>query len=94
MRPIDPFAAEFVYRIYDPSFYIAIDFAQNSPLALLGKAPQPCSIELRPAPTTLDPTLRANIVGAHPLPDGLLLVLDLDAVTAPCPTAPEKEHLS
>ncbi|TRW42916.1 chemotaxis protein CheW [Georgenia yuyongxinii] len=50
--------------------------------------------ELRPAPTTLDPTLRANIIGAHPLPDGLLLVLDLDAVTAPCPTSLEKEHLS
>ena len=50
-RPLDPFAAEFVYRIYDPSFYIAIDFALESPLALLGNAPEPCSIELRPAPT-------------------------------------------
>ncbi len=50
-QPLDPYAAEFVYRIYDPSFYIAIDFAQSSPLALLGKAPEPCSIELRPAPT-------------------------------------------
>ena len=49
--PIDPFAAEFVYRIYDPSFYIAIDFAENSPLALLGNPPDPCAIELRPAPT-------------------------------------------
>lgn len=48
---IDPFAAEFVYRVYDPTFYIAIDFAEESPLALLGNAPEPCSIELRPAPT-------------------------------------------
>lgn len=50
-EPIDPFAAEFAYRVYDPSFFIAIDFAQDKPLALLGKAPEPCSIELRPAPT-------------------------------------------
>ena len=50
-EPIDPFAAEFVYRVYDPSFYIAIDFAENAPLALLGHPPEPCSIELRPAPT-------------------------------------------
>jgi ABC-type uncharacterized transport system substrate-binding protein len=49
--PIDPFAAEFVYRIYDPSFFIAIDFAANKPLALLGNPPSPCRIELRPAPT-------------------------------------------
>ncbi len=50
-EPLDPFAAEFVYRIYDPSFYIAIDFAENSPLALLGNAPEPCRIELRQPPT-------------------------------------------
>jgi ABC-type uncharacterized transport system substrate-binding protein len=50
-QPVDPFAAEFVYRIYDPSFYIAIDFAENNPLALLGNPPDPCRIELRPAPT-------------------------------------------
>ena len=49
--PVDPFAAEFVYRIYDPSFYIAIDFAEKEPLAALGKRPEPCTIELRPAPT-------------------------------------------
>jgi ABC-type uncharacterized transport system substrate-binding protein len=50
-EPVDPFAAEFVYRIYDPSFYIAIDFAEHNPLALLGNPPEACSIELRPAPT-------------------------------------------
>jgi len=50
-EPLDPFAAEFVYRIYDPSFYIAIDFAENAPLALLGNAPEPCRIELRQPPT-------------------------------------------
>ena len=50
-EPLDPFAAEFVYRIYDPSFYIAIDFAENAPLALLRNAPEPCRIELRQPPT-------------------------------------------
>ena len=50
-EPVDARAAEFVYRIYDPSFYIAIDFAEDSPLALLGNAPEGCIIELRQAPT-------------------------------------------
>jgi hypothetical protein len=50
-EPIDPFAGEFVYRIYDPSFFIAIDFAETKPLAALGNLPEPCAIELRPPPT-------------------------------------------
>lgn len=50
-EPRDPIAAEFVYRIYDPTFYIAIDFAQDQPLALLGKVPEACKIVLRDAPT-------------------------------------------
>ena len=50
-KPIDPFTAGFVYRIYDPSFYIAIDFAETTPLALLGNAPAACGIELGTAPT-------------------------------------------
>lgn len=50
-EPVDPIAAEFVYRIYDPSFYIAIDFAEKEPVAALGKRPDACRVELRPAPT-------------------------------------------
>jgi ABC-type uncharacterized transport system substrate-binding protein len=50
-EPIDPFGGEFVYRIYDPSFFIAIDFAETKPLAALGNLPEPCGIELRPPPT-------------------------------------------
>ncbi len=50
-KPVDPFAAEFVYRIYDPSYYIAIDFAENDPLAALGSRPEACQVELWPAPT-------------------------------------------
>ena len=50
-QPADPFAAEFVYRIYDPSYYIGIDFAEKEPLAALGKRPDACKVELRPPPT-------------------------------------------
>jgi ABC-type uncharacterized transport system substrate-binding protein len=50
-EPLDPFATQFVYRIYDPSFFIAIDFAEDKPLAALGTPPEPCTIELRAPPT-------------------------------------------
>lgn len=50
-EPVDPVASEFVYRIYDPSFYIAIDFAENEPLTALGSPPPACKVELRAAPT-------------------------------------------
>jgi purine-binding chemotaxis protein CheW len=47
--------------------------------------------ERRPPPSTLAASLRGCITGAHPLPENLLLVLDLDALIAPDPSAP-KEH--
>lgn len=47
--------------------------------------------ELRPPPSTLAAAQRGCITGAYPLPESLLLVLDLDALTASDPSAP-KEH--
>jgi ABC-type uncharacterized transport system substrate-binding protein len=49
-KPVDPRTAEFVYRIYDPSFYIAIDFAGKEPVEALGSKPPSCQIEVRKPP--------------------------------------------
>ncbi|WP_127126428.1 chemotaxis protein CheW [Georgenia sp. SYP-B2076] len=47
--------------------------------------------QVKAAPRTLHPSLRTYITGAVPLPQGLLLVLDLAALTAPAPTSPQHE---
>jgi ABC-type uncharacterized transport system substrate-binding protein len=49
-KPVDPRTAEFVYRIYDPSFYIAIDFTGKEPVEALGSKPPSCQIEVRKPP--------------------------------------------
>ena len=38
--------AEFLYRIYDPTFYIAIDFVEKEPVEAVGNKPQSCRIEV------------------------------------------------
>ena len=42
--------AEFIYRIYDPTFYIAIDFVGKEPVEALGNKPKSCQIEVRKVP--------------------------------------------
>jgi ABC-type uncharacterized transport system substrate-binding protein len=49
-QAVDPRTAEFVYRIYDPSFYIAIDFVGKDPVEALGSKPPSCQIEVRNPP--------------------------------------------
>jgi ABC-type uncharacterized transport system substrate-binding protein len=45
-EPVDPRKAEFTYKIYDPSFYIAIDYAAKSPVNVIGTLPEQCKVEL------------------------------------------------
>lgn len=49
--PIDPRAGEFVVKVYDPDFFIAIDYVKDDPVSILGKAPDPCRLALKPVPT-------------------------------------------
>jgi ABC-type uncharacterized transport system substrate-binding protein len=55
--PVDPRVAKFLYRIYDPTFYIAIDFAGGHPVKAVGNKPQTCRIEVGPLP---DPRATAD----------------------------------
>jgi ABC-type uncharacterized transport system substrate-binding protein len=50
LKPVDPRTAEFIYRIYDPTFYIAIDFVGKDPVEALGNKPPSCQIEIRKPP--------------------------------------------
>ena len=48
--PVDPKKSDFVFRIYDPSFYIAIDFTGKDPVEAVGAKPDSCRIEVGPVP--------------------------------------------
>ena len=43
-EPVDPRAARFEYRIYDPDFYIAFDFLGDRPVEALGAIPAGCAV--------------------------------------------------
>jgi ABC-type uncharacterized transport system substrate-binding protein len=50
-EPVDPRAAEFVYQIYDPTFYIAMDYPGPEAVAAIGPMPTGCKVDLRPTPS-------------------------------------------
>jgi ABC-type uncharacterized transport system substrate-binding protein len=56
-KPIDPRTEKFLYRIYDPTFYIAIDFIEKHPVSVVGSKPPACRVEVGPIP---DPSQTAD----------------------------------
>ena len=50
-KPIDPKKEEFVLKVYDPEFFIAIDYVANDPVDVVGKMPEPCKLVVKPVPT-------------------------------------------
>lgn len=49
--PIDPKKNDFYYRIYDPEFYIAMDYAKDEPVTAQGAIPDGCKLDLLPIVT-------------------------------------------
>jgi ABC-type uncharacterized transport system substrate-binding protein len=45
---INPRSAEFLYKIYDPEFFIAMDYVQEDPVGVIGDMPQGCQLEVEP----------------------------------------------
>lgn len=45
---IDPTKAIFNFKIYDPTFYIAMDFRKKNPVTTSGAKPAACKIDVRP----------------------------------------------
>ena len=49
--PIDPVKGEFVTKVYDPEFYIAIDYVKDDPVSVIGSMPKNCQLVMKPVPT-------------------------------------------
>ncbi len=52
--PVNPRTGEFVLKIYDPDFFIAMDYVKDDPVSILGQAPEGCRLDLKPVPTEAD----------------------------------------
>ena len=50
-KPIDPKKDEFVVKVYDPEFFIAIDYVTKDPVDVVGKMPESCKLVVKPVPT-------------------------------------------
>ncbi len=45
-EPVDPKTQTFGFKVYDPSFYIAIEYPEEKPLTAIGAMPKNCKVEL------------------------------------------------
>lgn len=50
-NPIDPAKGQFTVKVYDPEFFIAIDYVKDDPVTVLGKIPAACKLMVKPVPT-------------------------------------------
>ena len=49
--PLDPLKGEFAAKVYDPEFYIAIDYVKDDPVSVTGNMPENCQLVVKPVPT-------------------------------------------
>lgn len=49
--PVDPAKGEFVAKVYDPDFFIAIDYVKDDPVTVIGNMPKQCALSVKPVPT-------------------------------------------
>ena len=50
-KPVDPKKNEFMFKVYDPEFFIAIDYVKDDPVNIVGKLPESCKLVVKPVPT-------------------------------------------
>jgi ABC-type uncharacterized transport system substrate-binding protein len=50
-KPVDPAKGQFTVKVYDPEFFIAIDYVKDDPVTALGKIPAACKLVVKPVPT-------------------------------------------
>ncbi|MGQ0483871.1 MAG: DUF1007 family protein [Hyphomicrobiales bacterium] len=50
-NPVDPAKGQFTLKVYDPEFFIAIDYVKDDPVTVLGKIPTACKLMVKPVPT-------------------------------------------
>lgn len=49
--PLDPTKGEIVAKVYDPDFFIALDYVKDDPVTAIGAMPKQCQIVVKPVPT-------------------------------------------
>ncbi len=67
-EPVDPLGREIAFSIFDPTFYIEIVPAEETPVRLEGAVPKGCAAKLRPFETTEE----------RFVPDSLALSVQID----------------
>ena len=50
-KPIDPRKGEFMVKVYDPEFFIAMDYEPDDPVTVIGGMPAACKLVVKPVPT-------------------------------------------
>lgn len=46
--PVDPHKVAFQYKVYDPEFFIAMDYVEQDPVGIQGTMPQGCRLVVEP----------------------------------------------
>ena len=52
--PVDPRKGEFMVKVYDPDFFIGMDYVADDPVSVIGPMPAACKLDVRPVPTDAD----------------------------------------
>ena len=52
--PVDPRQGQFVLKVYDPDFFVDIEYVRDEPYSILGAMPASCKPVLKPKPTDAD----------------------------------------
>ena len=50
-KPIDPAKEEFMLKVYDPEFFIDLQYPADDAVDVTGKIPQSCKLVVKPVPT-------------------------------------------
>jgi ABC-type uncharacterized transport system substrate-binding protein len=51
VKPIDPKKEEFVLKVYDPEFFIDLEYPADDAVDVTGKIPPSCKLVVKPVPT-------------------------------------------
>ena len=50
-EPVDPIKNQFMVKVYDPEFFIAMDYVKDDPVTVIGAMPDACKLVVKPVPT-------------------------------------------
>jgi len=51
VTPLDPAKGDFVFKVYDPEFFISFDYAKDDPVSVIGNMPKACRLDVKPVPS-------------------------------------------